>query len=110
LNPAIPATNTDVSTTPLATFVWAANADLRQLPLGSAIRPDSRHDFGFCHTTQITGCGLWTARQLAVPARPSPAAGLILESLCARQLVREFFGELAQWKADFDGCLSSGGP
>ena len=100
LNPAIPATNTDVSITPLGTFVRIANADLRQLPLPVAIGPDSCHDFSFRHAGQIPSRRVETPRQLARPARPSPAARLILQHLRTRQLFFQLSSEFPQRKTD----------
>lgn len=57
LNPATPATSTDVSITPLGCFSRRPNRNLRQLLLFSAEAANCLRYLGFCHAGQVSrGC------------------------------------------------------
>ena len=68
LNPATPATSTDVSTTPLGCFVRRPNRDLRQRLLPSSEASNCIRNLGFCYTGQILCRRLQGTREVALPA------------------------------------------
>ncbi len=68
LNPATPATSTDVSTTPLGCFVRRPNRDLRQRLFPSPEASNCVRDLGFRHTGQTLCRRFQRAREFALPA------------------------------------------
>ena len=68
LNPATPATTTDVSTTPLGSFVRRPNRDLRQRLFPSSEASNCVRNLGFRYTGQILCRRCQGAHELALPA------------------------------------------
>ena len=68
LNPATPATSTDVSITPLGCFVRRPNRDLRQRLFPSTEAANCVRNLGFRYAGQILGRRFQGARELALPA------------------------------------------
>jgi hypothetical protein len=74
LNPATPATSTDVSTTPLGCFSRRPNGYLRQLLLLGTEAANGFCNLGFGHARQIIRRRFQSARELALPSGPFSAA------------------------------------
>src|SRR5713226_9721094 len=70
LNPATPATSTDVSMTPLGCFPRRPNRNLRKLLLLSPEASNRPRDLGFRHTRQLLRRRRQTACELTLPSRP----------------------------------------
>ena len=68
LNPATPATSTDVSITPLGCFVRRPNRDLRQRLFPGSEASSCVRDLGFRYTGQILCRRFQRAREFALPA------------------------------------------
>jgi hypothetical protein len=68
LNPATPATSTDVSITPLGCFLRRPNRDLRRRLFPSPEASNCVRNLGFRYTGQIFCRRFQSTRELALPA------------------------------------------
>src|SRR5271170_6011260 len=95
---------------PLGVLCRSANANLRKPLLFGSVAANRSVDLGFSNPGQIAGRGFQVPEELALPARPLAASREILVDACPRQLLFEFFGEIAERDANLDSFLPARRP
>jgi len=109
LNPATPATSTEVSITPLGCFPRRPNRNLRQLLLLSPEAPNRLLDLGLRHTRQFLRRRLQTACELTPPSWPLSSPRQVLIHGGPWKLLVQFFCEFSEGNTNLDWLSASRG-
>src|SRR5260221_13243021 len=106
LKPAMPATRTEVSTTPLPRRFggFGANGQAR-LSTFAAVRVNRVRDLPFRHSVEVAGCLSGSAGEGGLPTGSLPAARQVFRRGSERPPLAQFLCQGTEWDPDLDRRL-----